>query len=98
MDRYSNRQEAGKILAEALSAYVNRHDVIVLGLPRGGVPVAYEVANALKAPLDVFIVRKLGVQGHSELAMGAMAMGGAMVFNDDIIRELDISETAIQAV
>lgn len=98
MDRYQNRQEAGKILAQQLSNYANRNDVIVLALPRGGVPVGYEIAKALNVPLDVFIVRKLGVPGHSELAMGALAIGGTTVFNDDIINSLSITEVEIQAV
>lgn len=98
MDRYSNRREAGEILATQLAAYASRDDVIVLALPRGGVPVAFEIAKALLAPLDVFIVRKLGVPGHSELAMGAIAIGGATVFNEDIIEDLQISQEAIQKV
>lgn len=98
MDRYQNRQTAGILLAKALHAYANRDDVLILALPRGGVPVAFEIAKALQAPLDVFIVRKLGVPGHSELAMGAIAMGGAHVFNDEIIDELRIPQTAIQSV
>ena len=98
MDRYLNRKEAGQILAKALNAYADRDNVVVLALPRGGVPVAYEIAKELHAPLDVFIVRKLGVPGHSELAMGAIAMGGAMVFNDEIVNDLQIPESAIQAV
>ncbi|WP_114833893.1 phosphoribosyltransferase [Aquicella lusitana] len=98
MERYRNRKEAGKILARALSAYAGQDDVIVLALPRGGVPVAFEIAKALQAPLDVFIVRKLGVPGHSELAMGAIATGGTAVFNEDIVEHLQIPESAIQAV
>ncbi len=98
MEKYRNRQEAGKLLARALSAYQGRSDVIVLGLPRGGVPVAYEVAKALHLPLDVFIVRKIGVPSHPELAMGAIAMGGARVFNQAIIDELGISEAQINRV
>lgn len=99
MDKYLNRCEAGKILANALAAYAKREDVVVLALPRGGVPVAYEIATRLEVPLDVFIVRKLGVPGHSELAMGAIAMGGAEVFNDDIINSLHITKKeAIQSV
>ena len=98
MDRYRNRQEAGKILAEHLHAYAQRTDVIVFGLPRGGVPVAFEIAKSLHAPLDVFIVRKLGVPGYSELAMGAIAMGGAEVFNDDVIYEFNVSQEAIKTV
>lgn len=98
MEKYINRQEAGKILARELTNYANQDNVIVLALPRGGVPVAYEVASKLHAPLDVFIVRKLGAPGHSELAMGAIAMGNVEIFNEDIIRELSISKEAIQFV
>jgi len=98
MEKYHDRKEAGKILAEQLKAYANRKDVIVLALPRGGVPVAYEVAQALNLPLDVFIVRKLGVPGHEELAMGAIAMGGVTVFNDEIVRDLQISKASIDSV
>ena len=78
---FADRAEAGRILAEKLAAYRNRDDVIVLGLPRGGVPVAYEVAGALGAPLDVFVVRKLGAPGQEELAMGAIASGDVVVIN-----------------
>ena len=74
--RFQNRRDAGRQLADRLTAYAGRSDVVVLGLPRGGIPVAYEVASRLKAPLDVFLVRKLGVPGHPELAMGAIAEGG----------------------
>lgn len=98
MDKYLNRYAAGQALAKALMPYANRKDVLVLALPRGGVPVAFEIAKALHVPMDVFIVRKLGVPGHSELAMGAMASGSAPVFNQDIIRELQISPTDIDAV
>lgn len=98
MEKYRNRQEAGKMLAQALNYYANQKDVLVLGLPRGGVPVAFEIAQALHAPLDVFIVRKLGVPGHEELAMGAIAMDGAQVFNEEIIRELAIPQAAISRV
>src|SRR5262245_13059961 len=90
MMRFKNRTEAGRFLAERLSAYANRPDTLVLGLPRGGVPVAYEVATALNAPLDVFVVRKLGVPGHEELAMGAIATGGARTLNHDVIGYLHI--------
>lgn len=83
------------MLASALSAYAGRKDVIVLALPRGGVPVGFEVAKALQAPLDVFVVRKLGVPGHEELAMGAIAMGGIRVLNDDIIRQLQVTQEEI---
>lgn len=98
MEKYLNRQHAGLTLAKALSAYADRDDVIVLALPRGGVPVAYEIALALHLPLDVFIVRKLGVPGHEELAMGAIAMGDAIVFNEDIINELNIDRNDIETV
>lgn len=98
MQQYQNRQQAGKILADLLKSYADRKDAIVLALPRGGVPVAYEIANALNLPLDVFIVRKLGVPGHDELAMGAIAMGGITVFNDNVINDLNISQHAIETV
>jgi predicted phosphoribosyltransferase len=96
--RFRDRTEAGQLLAGALTAYANRPDVIVLALPRGGVPVAYEVARALNAPLDVFIVRKLGVPGHEELAMGAVASGGIRVLNEPVVRALQIPEYVINAV
>jgi predicted phosphoribosyltransferase len=95
---FRDRREAGRLLAEKLSAYANRSDVIVLALPRGGVPVAYEVARALNAPLDIFPVRKLGVPGHNELAMGAIAPGGVRVLNDEVVRALGIPDQAIDAV
>lgn len=82
---YQNRTEAGQILALALNAFRNRKDAIVLGLPRGGVPVAHQVAEALHLPLDVFVVRKLGLPGHEELAMGALAQGNGIVFNSDVL-------------
>ncbi len=86
------------MLAGALSPYAGRDDVIVLGLPRGGVPVAAEVASALGAPLDVFVVRKLGVPGHPELAMGAIAPGGIRVLNPSVVESLGISQSAIDQV
>jgi putative phosphoribosyl transferase len=95
---FHDRTEAGQLLAGKLAAYANRADVIVLGLPRGGVPVAYEVARALNAPLDVFLVRKLGVPGHEEFAMGAIATGGVRVLNDQTVRALRISDHVIEAV
>jgi putative phosphoribosyl transferase len=95
---FQNRIEAGKLLAVELAKYANRKDVIVLGLPRGGVPVAFEVAKRLNAPLDVFVVRKLGVPGHRELAMGAIATGGVRVLNERVVEELGISEETIDAV
>jgi predicted phosphoribosyltransferase len=95
---FRDRHDAGRCLAEKLTRYGNRPDVIVLGLPRGGVPVADEVARALSAPLDVFLVRKLGVPGHEELAMGAIATGGTRVLNPDVIEAWRVSEAAIAAV
>ncbi|GCL35270.1 phosphoribosyltransferase [Sphaerospermopsis reniformis] len=96
--RFRNRKEAGKMLAQNLTAYANEENLLVLALPRGGVPVAFEVAKALNAPLDVCIVRKLGVPGHKELAMGAIASGGIGVLNSDVINTLGIDKEAIQAV
>lgn len=98
MERYQNRYVAGKILADLLNNYAKRQDVIVFALPRGGVPVAYEIAKSLSLPLDVFIVRKLGVPGHEELAMGALAMGDSIVFNKEIMDSLGISKQAIDDV
>jgi erythromycin esterase-like protein/predicted phosphoribosyltransferase len=95
---FRDRQDAGRVLAEKLAAYANRSDVLVLALPRGGVPVAYEVARALGAPLDVFVVRKLGVPGYEELAMGAVATGGVRVLNDQLIKRLGIPDHVIDAV
>ena len=95
---YRNRSEAGKELATKLSTYKDRDDVLVLALPRGGVPVAFEVAQALNAPLDVFLVRKLGVPGHEELAMGAIATGGVRVLNDDVVDYLKIPDAVIDSV
>jgi putative phosphoribosyl transferase len=95
---FKNRTEAGQFLAEKLTKYANRPDVVVLALPRGGVPVAYEVAKQLNAPLDVFVVRKLGVPGHEELAMGAIAAGGVRVLNPDVLSYLLIHEAIIDRV
>jgi putative phosphoribosyl transferase len=95
---FPNRTEAGRLLAEKLVEYAGRDDVIVLGLPRGGVPVAFEVAQRLGAPLDVFIVRKLGVPGFEELAAGAIASGGVRVLNQDVVRAIPHAEEAIEAV
>ena len=95
---FRDRTEAGRLLAEKLKAYANRPDVLVLALPRGGVPVAYEVARALHATLDVFLVRKLGVPGHEELAMGAIASGGTRVLNNDIVNYLSIPAEEIERV
>ena len=96
--RLADRTEAGRRLATELARYADRADVIVLALPRGGVPVAYEVARALRAPLDVFVVRKLGVPGHEELAMGAVASGGVRVLNDQVVRALRIRQDVIEDV
>ncbi|MCI0389103.1 MAG: phosphoribosyltransferase [Acidobacteria bacterium] len=95
--RYQDRTEAGRLLAERLAKYKNRPDVVILALPRGGVPVGFEVAQALNAPLDVFVVRKLGVPGQEELAMGAIASGGVRVFNEDIVQMLRIPDEMIEA-
>ena len=95
---FSNRTEAGQFLAEPLNTYANRDDVLVLALPRGGVPVAAEVAKKLKVSLDVFVVRKLGLPGHPELAMGAIASGGVRVFNGEVVNALRISDEVIDAV
>lgn len=98
MHRFRNRTEAGKALASKLAKFAGREDVVVLGLPRGGVPVAYEVASALRLPLDVFVVRKIGVPGHEELAMGAVASGGIRVMNEDVLGMLRIDEDEIEEV
>ena len=98
MKRLANRAEAGRQLAERLGDYAGRDDVVVLGLPRGGVPVAAEVARALEAPLDVFLVRKLGVPGREELAFGAIALGGARVLNGDVVAALGIDDETIESV
>jgi predicted phosphoribosyltransferase len=95
---FPNRRDAGRYLASKLAAYADRPNVVVLALPRGGVPVAFEVAQALHAPLDVFLVRKLGVPGHEELAMGAIASWGARVLNDDVVRALRIPRHVIEMV
>ena len=95
---FPNRTEGGRQLAEELGKYVGREDVIVLGLPRGGVPVAYEVAKRLRTPLDVFIVRKLVVPGFEELAAGAIASGGVRVLNEEVMRAIPYAEEAIEAV
>src|SRR5258708_28305981 len=93
--QFRDRTEAGQLLATQLTAYANRPDVLVLALPRGGVPVAFEVARALHAPLDVLIVRKLGVPGQEELAMGAIASGGVRVLNDDVVQVLALPEEVV---
>jgi putative phosphoribosyl transferase len=96
--RFRDRFDAGRILAQKLSKYAGRDDVLVFGLPRGGVPVAFEVAKALGAPLDVFIVRKLGLPFHEELAMGAIASGGVRVIDEDLVRQFGISKADLDAV
>jgi putative phosphoribosyl transferase len=96
--RFRDRTEAGRLLAGELTKYANRPDVIVLALPRGGVPVAYEVARALNAPLDVFLVRKLGLPEREELAMGAIASGGVRVLNEEVVRVLRVPDEVIEAV
>jgi putative phosphoribosyl transferase len=95
---FRDRREAGRVLAAMLKEYAGRDDVVVLALPRGGVPVAFEVAEALAAPLEIFLVRKLGTPGHRELAMGAIASGGIRVLNEDVVRWLGISPEQIDAV
>jgi putative phosphoribosyl transferase len=94
--QFRDRTAAGKLLADRLTRYAHWKDVLVLGLPRGGVPVAFEVAHALGAPLDVVVVRKLGVPGEEELAMGAIAAGGTRVLNEDVVRMLDIPPSVIE--
>jgi predicted phosphoribosyltransferase len=95
---FHDRGDAGRALARQLDSYAGRDDLVILALPRGGVPVGYEVAEALGAPLDVFLVRKLGTPGHRELAMGAIASGGVRVMNDEVVRWLNIGPDQIEAV
>src|SRR5437879_4795436 len=95
---FQNRRQAGRLLAAKLARYANRPDVIVFALPRGGVPVGYEVARALNAPLDVFLVRKLGAPGQEEFAMGAIASGGVRVLNDQAVSTLRIPNSVIESV
>ena len=95
---FRNRTEAGRVLAADLAGYEGRTDLIVLALPRGGVPVGHEVARALGAPLDVFLVRKLGLPGHEELAMGAIASGDIRLINEEVVRAYDVSDADIEAV
>jgi predicted phosphoribosyltransferase len=97
-ERFRNRREAGQRLAEELLDYSGRDDVVVIGLPRGGIPVAAEVARHLQAPLDIFVVRKLGVPGQEELAFGAIASGGVRFLNEELIRALRLTPTIIQRV
>jgi len=96
--QFHDRDEAGRLLAEKLTAYANRPDLLILGLPRGGVPVAAQVAMRLNAPLDVFVVRKLGFPGHPELAMGAIATGGIRVLNPEVVVSLQVPDDVIEAV
>jgi predicted phosphoribosyltransferase len=96
--RFADRREAGRLLGGELVQFAERRDVVVLALPRGGVPVAFEVAKALRAPLDVFVVRKLGLPGHAELAMGAIASGGVRVMSEDVLTWYRPSDAAIEAV
>ena len=95
---FLDRRHAGRVLASRLAHFAGRDDVIVLALPRGGVPVGYEVASALGAPMDVFLVRKLGTPGHRELAMGAIASGGVRVLNDDVVQWYGISDSAVERI
>jgi len=96
--RFRDRLEAGRLVAEALAGYSSRPDLLVLALPRGGVPVGFEVARSLNAPLDIMLVRKLGVPGHEELAMGAIASGGIRILSDDVIAAFGITEPVLAAV
>ena len=98
MKTFRDRREAGRVLAEDLSSYRDKDDVVVFGLARGGVPVAWEIAAALHAPLDVFLVRKLGVPRWSELAMGALASGGGVVMNDDVVSSLHVTDEQVREV
>src|SRR5438105_15713488 len=95
---FQDRRDAGRRLAQRLTTYANDSDVIVLALPRGGVPVAFEVAQALNVPLDLFLVRKLGVPGHEELAMGALATGGIRMINPEVVDALHISDDVLDKV
>jgi putative phosphoribosyl transferase len=96
--RFRDRTDAGQALAGDLAGYAGRKDVVVLALPRGGVPVAYEVARALGAPLDVFLVRKLGLPGHEELAMGAIASGGIRLINEEVVQAYHVTRAEIETV
>ena len=95
---FTDRREAGQVLAGLLAAYRGKPDVVVLGLARGGLPVAFEVARSLQAPLEAFIVRKLGAPGHEEFAVGALASGGRVVINDDVVRSLQISPQQLREI
>jgi predicted phosphoribosyltransferase len=96
-ERYTDREDAGKKLAAALQKYQGQKDVVVFGLPRGGVPVAFEVARQLKAPLDILVVRKIGVPGQPELAMGAVASGGVVIRNEQVIRAVGVGSDRFDA-
>jgi putative phosphoribosyl transferase len=96
--RFRDRRDAGRQLAHELERYAGRPDLVVLGLPRGGIPVGYEIARHLDAPFDAMLVRKLGVPGHEELAMGAIASGGTRILNEEVVRALDIDDAQIAAV
>src|SRR5256885_16084085 len=98
MSRYADRRHAGRVLAQSLTRWAGREDVVVLALPGGGVPVAFEVARALGAPLDVFVVRKLGAPFHPELALGAIASGGVRVLNREIIDSLRLPKGTVETV
>lgn len=98
IEQFANRREGGRALAARLADYKNTKDIVILALPRGGVPVAFEVAGELKAPLEVFLVRKLGVPGQEELAFGAIASGGITVFNESLVRALKMPDSMIQRV
>lgn len=95
---FANRSEAGRELTRELGGYAGRNDVVILALPRGGVPIAWEIAQALHAPMDIFLVRKLGVPGYEELAMGAIASGGTRVFNESVLSHMRISEEQVEQV
>jgi len=95
---FSDRREAGRVLASMLRQYAGRPGVVVLALPRGGVPVAFEVAEAIDAPLDIFLVRKLGMPGHPEFAIGALASGGVRVLNDEAVRAYDVPASVIERI
>ena len=97
-ERFQNRTEAGRRLAAALGRYAGRNDVLVLGLPRGGVPVAFEIASALDAPLDVFIVRKLGLPGHEEFGIGAIAHGGMRIVDDSVLRAYGVDADTLDRI
>jgi len=97
-ERFQNRTEAGRRLAAALVRYAGRHDVLVLGLPRGGVPVAFEIASALDAPLDVFVVRKLGLPGHEEFGIGAIASGGMRIVDESVLRAYGVDADTLDQI